>query len=191
MKSVSSISVPVAVLVVALVGCDATGTTDTAILNANSPIPPIAEYTFEYTPENLTESGRVEVVSQGTDDLGGILDDNGFRREDVVSARVDSVRLTRLSPPKTIPVRPKVFDYLTGATAFLGSDAIGTRIADDTFRTTAKSVSLEVASSDVTELVRSGPRAVFLRLSISSADEVPSRDRVRATVYLQIEVQGV
>lgn len=173
-------------LALLLTGCDATGPTDTVILSANSVIPPTVEYTFDY------QAGEqpIGVVSQETDDLGSILEQNGFGRADVESARVDSVRLERLSSPETASAAPKVFDYLTGATLYLGSNADGARIATASFQTTAPSVRLSVEGSSVTDVVQEGRSNAFLQLSTTS-DAPDRRDRVQVTVYFRIEVQGV
>ena len=174
-------------LALLLTSCDATGPTDTVILSKNSPIPPMVEYKFKYEPNGAQPIG---VVSQKADDLGSILEKNGFGRADVASARVDSVRLERLSSPETTSAAPKVFDYLTGATLYFGSNADSPRIANASFQTTARSVRLSPENSGVTDVVREGRSNAFLQLS--TTNDVPvSRDKVRVTVYFRIEVQGV
>ena len=179
-----------ATLAVLLVGCDATGSQDTVILNANSPAPPTVEYTFRYTSQDVSQGGQlVEVVSEGRDDLGSVLTQNGFDRSDVVSARVDSVTLRRQSSPTLSGVRPKVFDYLSGAAVFLGADASGKKIADDQFDTTRQKISLRVATSNVTAEIKEGRTQAFLQLTASGS--VPEEDVVDATVYYRIEVGGV
>jgi hypothetical protein len=166
-------------------GCDVTGPEDTVILNANSLAPPIVEYTFTYETKGGDPIG---VRSNETDDLGSILSENGFDRSDVVSARVDSVSLERISS-KAAPT-PMVFDYLTEATAYLGSSTDGTRIADASIDATPRSLSLPVVGSDVTSVVRNGATHAFLQLDTTS--DVPDRrDKVKVTVYFQVEVQGV
>jgi len=184
---IGSLLTPVAVLALVLTGCDATGPTDTVILSENSVIPPTVEYTFDYE----TNGGRpIGVVSQEADDLDSILEQNGFRRADVESARVDSVRLERLSSPETAAVAPKVFDYLTGATLYLGSGTEGTRVASAMFETTNLSVRLPVDRRDVTAVVQNGSANAFLQLSTTD-DVSDRRDRVKATVYFRLEVGGV
>ncbi len=166
-------------------GCDVTGPEDTVILNANSPAAPIVEYTFAY---DTNGGDPIGVRSNETDDLGSVLSENGFGRADVVSARVDSVSLERISS-KAAPT-PIVFDYLTGATAYLGSNTDGERIADASIDATTRSVSLPVAGSDVTSVVKNEPTYAFLQLDTTS--DVPDRrDKVEVTVYFRIEVQGV
>ena len=185
----------VAVVVLALMGCDAAGPADTVILNSNSPIPPTVEYTFEYDTEGRQQIG---VRSQNADTLDSILRRNGFGRADVVSARVERVVLERISDPgpsfrgKEDP-EVEVFDYLSGATVYLGPDAeSGTRIAEASFETTARTVSLGVdgANEGVTDGVKSGSQPAFL--SLDTGGDVPNRrDRVRIRVHFRIEVQGV
>lgn len=190
MKNVISLLFSSVVLAVLFVGCDATGPEDTAILNADSPAPPTVEYEFRYTSENVSEDGRqVQVVSEGGDNLGSVLTQNGFSRDDVVSARVDSVTLRRQSSPTNSGMQPKVFDYLSGAAVFLGTDADGKRIAEDQFSTTQQKIRLAVATSNVTEEVKEGSTRAFLRLTAS--ENVPEQDVVDVTVYYRIEVEGV
>jgi hypothetical protein len=173
-------------LALILAGCDAAGPTDTVILSENSPEAPTVEYSFFY---DTNGSAAIGVRSDEADNLSSILEENGFRRSDVVSARVDSVKLERISP-KGVLFR-KVFDYLTGATVHLGANADGPRIAEAAFQTTDRSVTLPVRTADVTDVVKSGPSPAFLRLD--TADDAPDqrRDRVEVTVYFRIEVRGV
>jgi len=186
MKSSLSLLISTAALVLLLGGCDATGPADTVILNANSPIPPTVEYSFAYETNGNSAIG---VRSDGPDDLGATLTENGFRRADVISARIDSVRLERISSKATAPSE-KVFDYLTGTTVYLGSDTEGQRIADASLDTTTKSVPLPVVGSNVTNVVQSGSTPAYLQLE--TTNDVPDRqDRVEVTVYFRIEVQGV
>lgn len=185
MHASSSLRVFALLLALLVAGCDAAGPADTVILNANSPEPPTVEYTFDYKTNG---ANAIEVQSGNTDDLSSILSTNGFRRTDVVSARVDSVQLERISP-KAAPVR-KVFDYLTGTTLYLGPDANSPRIAEGAIQSTNRTVPLPVRTADVTDVVKSGETPAFLRLS--TGNDVPDRrDRVTATVYFRIEVQGV
>jgi len=177
-------------LALLVVGCDATGSEGTAVLNGNSPEPPVVEYEFRYTSQDVSNDGQqVDVVSEGSDNLGTILSRNGFRRSDVVSARVDSVTLRRQSSPTTSGVQPKVFSYLSGAAVFLGSGDRGKRIADDQFDTTQQKIKLRVATPDVTEEIKDGSTPAFLRLTAS--DTVPEEDVVDVTVFYEIEVGGV
>lgn len=190
MRTLSSLLLSSIAFVFVLAGCDATGSQETVILNEDLPVPPTVEYEFRYTSENVSNEGqRVEVVSNGSDNLGSILSENGFSRDDIVSARVDSVSLRRLSSPSATEVRPKVFDYLSGVALFLGTDASGTRIAERSPLPSEQQVSLPVATSNVTADLEGGSKKAFLRLDASG--EVPEEDFVEATVYYRIEVGGV
>lgn len=173
----------------ALVGCDVIGSDETVILNANSPVPPTAEYEFEYTPNALNGSGQLEVLSNETDNLEAILSENGFQRGDVTAARVDSVFLRRLSVPTAIRRRAKVFEYLSGADVFLGTSTSDVQIASDQFNTDDREIPLSLARRTVTEVVKGGPSLAFLRLDTEG--EVPDRDRVEVTVYFELTVEGV
>lgn len=176
----------ISVFALLLVGCDATGPSDTVILNSSSPIPPTVEYTFDYDTNGNSQIG---VRSDQTDDLDSTLAENGFSRRSVVTARVESVELERLSS-KTAAPSQKVFDYLTGATVYLGSDASGSRIAEEAFEATDPSVPLQVVGADVTDVVKSGATPAFLQLDTDG--NVPDRrDRVRVTVQFRIEMRGV
>lgn len=190
MKSRFSLLLSTIALVFVVVGCDATGSEETVVLNEDLPVPPTVEYEFRYTSENVSNEGqRVEVVSRSSDNLTSILSENGFTRDDIVSARVDSVSLRRLSSPSAKDIRPKVFDYLSGVTLFLGTDASGTRIAQRSPLPSEQEVSLPVSTSDVTTDLKGGSKKAFLRLDASG--EVPEEDIVEATVYYRIEVGGV
>lgn len=173
----------------ALVGCDVIGSDETVILNANSPVPPTAEYEFEYTPNALNGSGQLEVLSNETDNLAAILSENGFQRGEVTAARVDSVFLRRLSVPTAIRRRAKVFEYLSGADVFLGTSTSDVQIASDQFNTDDREIPLSLARRTVTEVVKGGPSLAFLRLDTEG--EVPDRDRVEVTVYFELTVEGV
>lgn len=188
MRTITDAYVPILPALVLLAGslvltsCDLAAAGNTAILNAASSIPPTVEYTFEYTPDDVT-GGRIEVVSEGMDDLGSILTRNGFSRSDVVSARVDSVSIERLSA--------QTFEYLTGADIYLGTSTSGPQIGAGQFSTDQESATLNVPTSTVTSIVKQGRTNAFASLDPNNPNNVPDVDRVEATVYFQIEVEGV
>lgn len=166
---------------VALTGCDSLGGgDDTAILNADSAEPPVIDYTFQYGPENRTD-GTVEVASVGTGDLTEILQDNGFSRDDIVSARVESVVLDGLS---TDPAA-KIFSHVRNAEVYLGASTSGVRIADGTISNQTGSVTLEPTSNDVTSTLKSGASKTFLRLDTGDFQDQYTAE---ATVTYRIEV---
>lgn len=181
-------------------GCDAGGPT-TVVLNANSPEPPTVEYAYRYTSDDLNANDEVAVVSQTSDRLTSVLQSNGFERSDVVSARVDSVTLERISArtqgaaarSRALP-KPKVFQYLLGASVYLGEDDSGPRIAAGQFQTSQRFVSLPVTTQNVTSVVRTGATPSFLRLEVQDASNVPeppNEDAVEVRVYYRIELEGV
>lgn len=181
---------PVIVISLAIIfglgGCDSLGSGESVILSANQDIPPTVEYTFRYTEDNVSDDGQqVQVVSESRDDLDSVLRDNGFGRDDITSARVDSVKMERQSSPKQI--RTKVFDYLSEATVFLGKDASGTQIANRVPLPTQEEVKMDVSTSNVTDDLKSGSKNAFLDMEASGS--VPQEDVIEVTVFYRIEVQ--
>lgn len=168
---------------VLLSGCDIASAGNTAILNAGSSVPPTTRYEFTYGPPDVTSEGRVAVVSDQEDNLGTVLSQNGFSRSDVVSARVDSVVIERLSAP--------TFGYLTGADIHLGSSTSAPRIATGEFSPSAEVARLDVVTNSVTGIVSDGSTEAFALLSTDDSDNIPDGDRVRVTVYFRLEVEGV
>lgn len=166
-----------------LTSCDLASAGSTAILSANSEIPPIVRHRFEYTGEDVTEAGQVEVVSSiQSADLDAILTDNGFSRGDVVSARVDSVRIDRLST-----------NTLAGAKLYLGTDASGSLIADVQFGDPeAETSARDNTTRTVTGAVKSGQKRVFAQFGVQDPGSIPpGGGMVRAVVYYRLEVEGI
>lgn len=173
-------------IILGLAGCDSVGSADTVILSANQDIPPTVEYRFRYTSENVSNDGQqVQVVSENTDNLDSVLRDNGFGRADITSARIDSVKMERQSSPEQI--RAKVFEYLSEARVFLGTDATGTEIANRVPLPFQEEVIMDVSTSDVTDEIKSGSKNAFLQMETD--DTVPQEDRIEVTVFYRIEVQ--
>lgn len=164
-----------------LTSCDLASGSNTAVLNAGSTVPPTVKYTLDYSAENVTE-GQIEVMSEERDNLGAVLSENGFSRSDVVSARVDSVSIERLSGP--------TFGYLTGADVHLGTNSSGPRIGSGEFLTDQRSALLGVPTRTVTSRVREGATKAFGRLQPDDPDNVID-DRVEIVVYYRLEVQGL
>lgn len=165
----------------ALTGCDSLGGgDDTAILNADSAEPPEVNYTFQYSPEDRT-NGTVEVASDGSGNLTQILQSNGFSRDDIVSARVESVVLNGLS---TDPAA-KIYSHVRTAELYLGASASGVLIAEGTIGNQTGSVTLEPTSNDVTSTLKSGASRTFLRLDTG---DFQGQYTARATVNYRIEV---
>lgn len=164
-----------------LTSCDLASGSSTAVLNAGSTVPPVVEYTLDYSAADVTD-GRIRVVSEMQDNLGAVLSENGFRRSDVVSARVDSVSIERLSAP--------TFGYLTGADIYLGTGPRGPHIGSGEFSPDQESASLSVPRSTVTSLVREGATKAFGRLRPDNPENVVD-DRVKVVVYFRLEVEGL
>jgi hypothetical protein len=159
-----------------LTSCDISSASNTAILNANSTIPPIVRQRFEYTGDDVTDGGQVEALSSiQSDDLDAILSENlGASRADVVSARVDSVSVERLST-----------NTLSGA-LYLGTDASGTRIANVQLESGEEITARDTKT--VTGAVKSGQERVFAEFDV---EDPSSGGMVRAVIYYRLEVEGI
>lgn len=176
-------------LLVGLVAaCDTGGGGETIVLNATSPVPPTVEYTFSYSSDDTDPNGVVEVRSAEADELTNLFRQNGVSRSEVVRARVDSVRLERLSG--TGAATTKVFPYLGGADVYLGASASGTHIGTRQFQTTRRTIALNVVTRDVTSIVQNGSTGAFLQLDATDPNDIPSTERVRVTVFYTVEFSG-
>lgn len=166
-----------------LSGCDLASAGSTVILNAGSPIPPTVRHRFEYTEDDVTDNGQVEVVSTiDSDDLDAILSENvGATRSDVVSAHVDSVRIEPVSTAS-----------LSVAQMYLGTDANGPRIANVEFQADPPAPVVETTPTTVTGAVRSGATKIFAQFTVEDPNSIPAGGSVvRAVVYYRLEVEGV
>lgn len=157
-----------------LTSCDLASAGSTAILNANSEVPPTVRHRFEYAGDEVTDGGQVEVLSSiQSADLDAVLTENGFSRSDVVSAQIDSVAVERLSN-----------NTLSG-TLYLGTDASAPLIAN------VQLESGEETTRDpttVTDAVKSGQKRVFAEFGVEDSS---SGGMVRAVVYYRLEVEGI
>ena len=166
-----------------LTSCDLASASNTAILNAGSTFPPTVRHRFEYTEDDATGEGPVKVLSNiQSDDLDAILADNGFGRSDVVSARVDSVLIERIST-----------NSLSGADLHLGTDASGPLIASVEFDDPeAETPARDSTPRTVTGTVKSGEERVSARFDVQDLSSIPAGGgMVRAVVYYRVEVEGV
>jgi hypothetical protein len=163
-----------------LTGCDLSSSTGTVILNANSSVPPIVEYRFRYTQEDATSEGRVDVGSMiESETLDDILATNGVTREQVVSARVDSVRVDPVSTTS-----------LSAADLHLGTDVSGPRIAQVAFSSEGGDPVFDRSPTTVTGAVKAGESRAFGRFQVDDPSRIPSGGSVvRATVYFRIEAE--
>jgi hypothetical protein len=177
---IAAIMLPLGLLLV-LSGCDLSSANSTALLSANSAVPPTVQHRFEYTRAEVAEDGTLRVAStvEGRT-LDAILADNGFSRSDVVSARVDSVAVVPITAP---PAEGRLF---------LGSDAGGPRIARATFPDGSTEPVVDRSTTPVTAAVRDGASLVFGRFRVDVPADVPEGGGVvRAVVYYRLEVEGV
>lgn len=174
-------------LVLLFAACDSGGGGETIVLNANSPIPPVAEYNFTYSSDDASPNGVVEVQSAETDNLGEAFRRNGVSRSAVIRARVDSVQLIRRSG---VQATTKVFPYLGGADVYLGTSTSGTHIGSRQFQTDNRSIALNVVTQDVTSIVQEESTGAFLQLNVSNPNDIPDTERVRVTVFYTVEFSG-
>lgn len=163
-------------------GCDLASAGGTAILNADSSVPPTVRHRFEYTAGDATGAGPVAVPSTvQSEGLDAILSQNGFSRRDVVSAQVDSVRVDRLSAPA-----------LRETELFLGADADGPLVGRVAFQSNGASSIVDDTRRTVTSAVRNGAETLFGRFRVEDPSNIPDGGgRVRAVVYYRLEVEGV
>ncbi|MFB6097815.1 MAG: hypothetical protein ABEK84_01615 [Salinibacter sp.] len=157
-----------------LASCDLASAGSTVILNADAPIPPIVQHRFKYTEDQLSVVSVIE-----SEDLGEILRQNGFSRSDVVSARVDSVRVTPVSTAS-----------LSAAKIYLGTDDSGPLIAN--VRVPSDTPVVDRTTTPVTGAVKAGASKTFAQFRVDDPSSIPSGGSVvRATVYFRVELEGV
>lgn len=160
-----------------LTGCDLSSTGGTLILNANSSVPPTVQYRFGYGQDELEVVSTIK--SEGLDE---ILSENGVNREQVVSARVDSVLVDPVDPVETTS--------LSTADIYLGTDDSGPQIAGVTFPSSGKDPVRDTRQTPVTETVKAGTSETFAQLGVEDPSSIPpGGSAVRATVYFQIEAE--
>lgn len=171
-----------------LAGCDFLSSEETVILNSDSAEPPTVEYSFSYTSDDVNSEGRVEVTSEGNDDLASILRENGFSRDDVVSARIDRVVLIGRSSPESTQ---KIYEYVQSAEIYFPGSA-STPIAEGEIQTAQgpDEVELSVVNSTVTSAVQEGAQNARLELDTQEGG-FTERYRAEAEIYFRIEVEGV
>jgi hypothetical protein len=156
-----------------LTSCDLASGGSTLILNANLPNPPTVQYRFEYTQEDVTNGGQVEVPSTiKGDDLETIIEENGGNQ--VIAARVDSVEVRRVSASS-----------LTAADLYLGTDASGPLIGSVQFETD-QDVVRDTDAKTVTDAVKQGKGKTFAQFRV---DDPEGFSVVRADVYFWVKVR--
>lgn len=161
-----------------LTSCDLASTGGTVILNANLPNPPTIDYRFKYSQSDATDAGQVNISGMVEDDLYAILEDNGVNRRQVVSARVDSVKVKAVDAPA-----------LTGAKLYLGTDASGPLLGEVQLGP-AQERARDTETRSVTEAVKDGEEDVFGRFRVDEPGNIPPGGSVvRATVYYRIKAK--
>lgn len=176
-------------LLFVLAGCDFLDSEETVILNSDSPIPPTVEYTFEYTSDDVNSDGWVEVTSEQVDNLGAILSENGFSRDDVVSAEIDRVVLRGLSPEEQST--RKIYEHVQRAEVYFPGDASSVAAEGEVQTTQGPDrVELNVVSSSVTSAVEGGAQNARLELE-TQEDGFSELHRAEAEIFFEIEVEGV
>ncbi len=160
--------------------CDIASAGSTAILNADSAIPPIVRHRFEFSEGDATGEGQVAVESTiQSSDLDAVLSENlGANRSDVVSARIDSVRV-RVERVSTPSVRE--------ADIFLGTSTEAPLVASVEFQPDGPSSIVDDRRTTVTGAVRNGVGTLFGRFRMENVRS----GVVRAIVYYRLEVEGV
>jgi hypothetical protein len=183
-----SLAAPLLVLLAAALlttACDTAGTDSENTITLNDPInPTTVTYEFEYNPSTAVNN-EVGVVSSGNDNLGSIISSYGFSRDDVVSARVTSITISR-SAGSTVRV-PKLYDYVQNIEMHLGNSESGPLIAGEQQVSSTLSTSLTPADTDVTSTVQSGSSPSFMIIGVSNTNE--QQGFIEATVDYRIEVR--
>ena len=180
-------------LLLVLSGCDAGGSGSETIVLSDPINPTEASVEFTYNADQLS-GGEISVTSAEQDQLASVLSAYGYRRSDVVSARVEEVRLERLSAPSTVSKampQAKVFNYLSRVEVYFGSSTDAPLVGQREPIPQDAEVSLSLGPDrDVTSQVKSGATRSLLRLLISDPDQIGGGgDRVRVEIRFRIEVQ--
>jgi hypothetical protein len=171
-----------------LVGCDdtGTGTEDTIVIGTDAD-PVEFEFAFEpYSASDVT-NGTLPLTSTNTDNLASQISNLvGAGRGDVVSARIRSVELERLTG--NFSVQPKVFSYLGSARVYYGADTSAQPIAERSPISDDAQVTLDLLNRDITTIVQGGAQPLTLELEVNDPSLIGSGDEVEITVSYRIEV---
>lgn len=192
-RSASFLALPL--LVVILVGCDATGGGETITLNNNTGLEPI-EYTFEYSRDDESD-GQISVSvrpDESSPSLEALLRDQAAASlSDIVSARVTQVRIRSVSTTTSATgIVPKVLPYIATTEVYLGGTA-GAPIAreQDVPTTVGNSfidMGLSDGAEDVTEAARNGRPEATLVFDVEDPSSVGNPDRVAIEISYSIQV---
>ena len=171
-----------------LVGCDdtGTGTEDTIVIGTDAD-PVEFEFAFEpYSASDVT-NGTLILTSTNTDNLASQISNLvGAGRGDVVSARIRSVELERLTG--NFSVQPKVFSYLGSASVYYGANTDAQLVAGRSPISDDAQVTLDLLNRDITTIVQGGAQPLTLELEVNDPSLIGSGDEVEITVSYRIEV---
>ena len=181
-----SAAVPVVTLALALLLTTACDTTedDTIVLNDRAN-PTTATYEFEYDPRTAV-GGQVGVTSASSDDLNSVLQTYGYSRSDIISARVEEVRISQSTGGSAVTT-PKLYDYINEIALYLGTSDSAPALAEPQPVSSGLNASLNASGAEVTSVLRSGASRAFLVIDVENTRE--PQGFVEATITYEIEVQ--
>lgn len=179
-------AVPVVTLALALLLTTACDTTedDTIVLNDRAN-PTTATYEFEYDPRTAV-GGEIAVTSASSDDLNTILQAYGYTRSDIVSARVDAVRISQSTGGSASTV-DKLYNYVNEIALYLGTSESAPVLAEPQPVNAGLNADLNASGADVSSVLRSGSSRAFLVIDVDDTSE--PQGFVEATITYRIEVQ--
>ncbi len=175
-----------------LVGCDDTSTGTEDIIPIGTDADPV-EFEFEFEPfsaDDVTD-GTLTLTSTNSDNLEDQIEEmvgGGATRSDVVSARIRSVELERLTG--NFSVQPKVFSYLGSARVYYGANTDAQPVAERRPISDEPEVTLDLLQQDITSIVQNGSRPLTLELEVNDPSLIGTGDDVEITVSYRIEVRG-
>ena len=176
-----------AVILLLASACDTTEETITLNDSAN---PTTVTYRFEYNPQNAV-GGSVSTVSVSADNLGEIIEEYGYSRSDVVSARVSSATLVRVSSRQSAPEKvEKVFDYVEDVSVYAGASDGGPVLVPTQTVSPNTQVQLNTENTEVTSTVSSGPSRAFIVVDVQNVPSDRTVDIVEVEVDFTIEVRA-
>lgn len=162
---------------VALSGCDAVGG-DVLTLRKE------VDFRFDFSTTGVEAGEELVVDSEGVVDFDDVLSPEGFSKGELVSARVESVTLRRVTP---LDATLDVFDRI--AFSLSAADLSVPVIAASDDPPTSRDVDLEVLAPRITEAV---VRPMFRgRLTIVPASSGSEQYVLTATMEVIVETEGV
>ncbi|PEN14189.1 hypothetical protein CRI94_03875 [Longibacter salinarum] len=186
LRSLIAPALTVAALLLVFTACD-TATTGDDTITLNDPAnPTTVTYEFEYDPSTAV-NGEIGVASIGTDNLGSIIGTYGFSRDDVVSARVTSITISRSAGTRSAS-SSKLYDYVEDIKLHLGGSESGPLIAPEQAVQSTLETNLNTADTDLTGTIQSGPAQAFMIIGVNNTSE--TQGFIEAEVDFRIEVQS-